>query len=117
MRQGNTDIEEGHLVWMYLQDGMSKKKLGGHSKGPFEVIRKFSWMLVIKRVKVLERFSSDRLENTRTPKRCQTTESTSSSVTGHTGQESQRTRMDRRRDTGPQGGYRREALVQGRLVR
>lgn len=38
MNCGNADIKAKNYLWLYVQDGRAKEKLGGHAKGPCMLI-------------------------------------------------------------------------------
>lgn len=60
MGHGNARIEEFDYVWLDVQEGNRKEKLGRHREGPFEVLIITAGTLIIHRGKGVEHLSSDR---------------------------------------------------------
>lgn len=58
LRKGNTEISEGYYVWLEVQDGKSKDKLGGHTEGPYRDLDGATRTFFLQRGDVVERVNS-----------------------------------------------------------
>lgn len=62
MRRGNADNEVGDWVWLDVQSGTGKDKLGVHTEGPFPVLNKTTGEFVLQRRELVKRVNSYRVE-------------------------------------------------------
>lgn len=55
-------MKVGYYVWMTIQNGKVKNKLGKHTEGPFLILNRLTCTFLIQRDDLFKRVNSDRIE-------------------------------------------------------